>query len=222
MTQLIAFLLGFALVNADAAPLIAADAFLHDRGLVFIADPIRMRIPSIQVSAFVEHVGLDGNGTMMPPGSWFHVGWFRFGPRPGVPGNAVLAGHLDSVEGRAIFWDLAKASFGDTIEIVDSLLQVHTFEIESNIRYPASDVPMEELFSTGSTARIRLITCEGDWDATRSTYDERMVVTARYVGTRGTATWLSSGLRANGIRALPENIGASSKAERGNTRTAAG
>jgi hypothetical protein len=70
--------------------------------------PVRLRIPAIAVDAAVEHVGLTPDGAMDVPASYADVAWYTLGPKPGEPGNAAIAGHLDSPTARTAFWDLRK------------------------------------------------------------------------------------------------------------------
>ena len=55
--------------------------------------PVRLRIPSINVDAPVEYVGLTPDGAMDVPKERANVAWFNLGPRPGENGSAVVAGH---------------------------------------------------------------------------------------------------------------------------------
>ena len=79
--------------------------------------PVRLKIPSIKVDAAVEHVGLTADGAMDVPKDYDNTAWYRLGPRPGEPGNAAIAGHVDSSKknGRAVFWDLTKLKPGDEV-----------------------------------------------------------------------------------------------------------
>src|SRR5438105_12286801 len=54
----------------------------------------RLLIAAIAVDARIEPVGVDPAGNMATPSSPQTVAWYRFGPRPGAVGDAVLAGHL--------------------------------------------------------------------------------------------------------------------------------
>ena len=53
-----------------------------------VANPVRLIIPSIGVTAPVEHVSILSNGDLATPvqNQWEHVGWYETGPRPGEIG----------------------------------------------------------------------------------------------------------------------------------------
>src|SRR5476651_2105472 len=83
--------------------------------------PIRLKIPSIQVDASIEYVGVTANGTMAVPSNTVDVGWFSLGSRPGEKGSAVIAGHLNSPTGAAgVFSNLGKLKPGEKIDVEDS------------------------------------------------------------------------------------------------------
>jgi sortase A len=54
---------------------------------------VRLQIPSIKVDAAIQYVGLTGSGSMEVPQGRADVAWYKFGPRPGDLGSAVIAGH---------------------------------------------------------------------------------------------------------------------------------
>src|SRR5579862_3543761 len=76
--------------------------------------PVQLIIPGIHVNAPVEAVGITPDGSMDVPSQWNDAAWFEPGYRPGEDGNAVIVGHLDSLTGPALFWDLGKLKLGDT------------------------------------------------------------------------------------------------------------
>ena len=62
--------------------------------------PVRLRIPSINVDAPVEYVGLTPDGAMDVPKERANVAWFNLGPRPGENNSAVIAGHYGRKMGK--------------------------------------------------------------------------------------------------------------------------
>ena len=63
------------------------------------ADPMTIRIPSIQVDAPIIGLGLRDDGSIEVPRGTEETGWWRDGPEPGEPGPAVILGHVDSYTG---------------------------------------------------------------------------------------------------------------------------
>jgi hypothetical protein len=63
-------------------------------------------IPAVGVTAPVRPLGLAADGTMRPPAGDDLAGWYQGSPAPGAPGPAVIAGHVDSRHGPAVFFRL--------------------------------------------------------------------------------------------------------------------
>jgi sortase (surface protein transpeptidase) len=112
---------------------------------------------------------------MAAPQDVHDVGWYREGPPPGLPGDAVIDGHLDWYSGPAVFWSLGKLKPGDALQ-VDYRDGAHVrFQVASLGTYPYNQPP-PDLFAGGGPARLSLITCAGSWDG--SQYNKRLVVEA--------------------------------------------
>src|SRR5262249_61267830 len=77
--------------------------------------PARFSIPVLRADAAAEPLGVDAQGRMAVPSKPEDVGWYRLGPSPGEPGNAVIDGHLDWWTGAAVFWQLARLKVGDEL-----------------------------------------------------------------------------------------------------------
>lgn len=140
--------------------------------------PTRIRIPSINVNAKIEEVGLTASGAMEDPSGWWTTAWYGNGPRPGEKGNAVIAGHYDSDTGPAVFVHVGKLEPGDEIEIADDRGVTRTFVVRSTEAFDGDDAPMERIFGDTSGTRLNLVTCDGEWDETIGGYSKRLVVFA--------------------------------------------
>jgi hypothetical protein len=68
-----------------------------------VAGPVRLVIPGIRVATSLVRLGLGADGAMQVPGDFGRAGWFAGGPAPGQLGPAVIAGHVDSRIGPAVF-----------------------------------------------------------------------------------------------------------------------
>ena len=103
------------------------------------------------------------------------VSWFAPGYKPGENGRAVIAGHVDGIDGPAIFWDLAELEAGDEIivEGEDGQLVFQVYAIES-VELELADV--QSVFGYRSSPELVLITCSGDYDHNRGTREERLIV----------------------------------------------
>ena len=139
--------------------------------------PDTLRIPSLEITAAVQHVGVTANGTMANPTNFTDVGWYKFGPAPGKRGSAVMAGHVDNglaLDG--VFKHLGDLKKGDDIYVVNAGGKRLHFVVEDVVSYPYKDVPLETLFKRADKARLNLVTCEGNWVKKEKTYDQRLVV----------------------------------------------
>ncbi|HEX2312516.1 MAG TPA: class F sortase, partial [Thermomonospora sp.] len=140
------------------------------------ADPVRVRVPAIGVSARVIPLGLDGRGRLAAPRGYHEVGWNEAGPEPGEPGAAVMAGHVDSRSGPAVFYRLRRLRPGDRVHIDRADGTTVTFVVRRSARYPKDRVPDREVYGSGGTPQLRLITCGGKFDRSRRSYRDNVVV----------------------------------------------
>lgn len=138
--------------------------------------PVRLEIPKIGVSAPVELVGLTADGAMAVPQHWNDVGWYKYGPLPGAPGNAAIAGHLDSTTAPAVFWRLSTLRPGDVVKVAFSNGQTIEFKVTETVAYPYDNAPLTKIFGPAKTANLNLITCGGRWDPYTKNYSNRIVV----------------------------------------------
>lgn len=148
-------------------------------------DPVRLEIPAILVDANIEAVGLTAQNAMDVPKGWMNAGWYAKGFRPGEPGNAVIAGHLDSnTGGPAVFWSLHDLAPGDEVFVTYSSGLRLQFQVDGNqiYDYDADGPIIDTIFGPGQTADLNLITCKGSWDYGNATYSKRLVVFTTLVG----------------------------------------
>jgi hypothetical protein len=141
-----------------------------------VQPPIRLIIGSIGVNAPVVPVGLDKSGAMGVTAASYDTGWYKLGPPPGDPGDAVIDGHLDWYDtSRAVFHNLKDLKPGDDIEVrrLDGISRHFRVTTVQKVPYNAT-VP--GLFDTQGPPRLSLITCGGTWSASLGQYLERVVV----------------------------------------------
>ena len=111
------------------------------------------------------------------PTNFTDVAWYNGGPRPGMPGSAVIDGHLDGKDvPQAVFYNLKLLQPGDLVEVVDDTGDVLQFRVVGSKIY-GYDTTTTDIFSGDtSKAGLNLITCTGDWDKNEKIYTERLVV----------------------------------------------
>jgi sortase (surface protein transpeptidase) len=143
------------------------------------APPVRIRIPAIGVSAAVVRLGLNRDGTMQVPADFGVTGWFTGGPAPGETGPAVIAGHIDSRRGPAVFYRLHALRPGDRVAVERADGTTVQFAVEGSAQYPKRAFPTEAVFGPSPDPLLRLITCGGTFDRSTRHYRDNVVVTAR-------------------------------------------
>ncbi|CAM3876074.1 class F sortase [Alkalicoccus chagannorensis] len=138
--------------------------------------PTGLRAPSADIEGPVEEVGILDNGEMGVPEAAENIGWFEPGVKPGERGNAVLAGHVDSREGPAVFYDLDELEAGDEVHVDDEEGNTLTFQVTSVVQYDRREAPIEDIFGPSSRRQMNLITCTGTFNQAEGTHDDRLVV----------------------------------------------
>jgi sortase A len=146
-----------------------------------VADPHSLEIPKLNLNIPVINVGLDDDERMSAPEGFWEVGWFKYGPRPGEPGSSVLAGHLDSPTGPAVFYKLGQLTPGDLIYVNDVEGRQMTFEVIEVALYSDQTFPLELVFGRSDGVRLNLITCAGTYDTNARNYSDRLVVFTKLV-----------------------------------------
>src|SRR2546421_294931 len=133
--------------------------------------PITLSIPSINLQASVESVGMDAQGNMDVPRTNDDVAWYNLGFKPGEKGSAVIDGHYDTVTGApAVFWDISKLKNGDQIKVTDADGSTYHFQVTNVEVYPFNQVPLEQIFNSRDKSRLNLITCGGTWNQASKNY----------------------------------------------------
>ncbi|MFL6219736.1 MAG: sortase domain-bontaining protein, partial [Actinomycetes bacterium] len=126
----------------------------------------RLEIPANGVSSPLVRLEPNPDGTMQVPGDFQVAGWFTGGPQPGQLGPAVIAGHVDSRTGPAVFYRLRDLRPGDQ------------FQAESLASYPRRSLPDEAVYGATTALAVRLITCAGTFDRARHSYRDNLAVLA--------------------------------------------
>lgn len=140
-----------------------------------IGSPISLIIPSINVSARIQYVGMTAEREMETPNNSSDVGWFDLGVLPGEKGSAVVDGHFDTQSGDAgVFFNLYKLRPGDKIYVTDSNEQTLVFIVRGSRLFNPGLA--DEVLNGSDSAHLNLITCDGVWDGTKKSYSKRLVV----------------------------------------------
>lgn len=145
--------------------------------------PARLAIPRVGVDAVVEPVGQTPSGAMANPSGPWTVAWYAPGTRPGAPGNAVIAGHVDYAGiGPAVFWRLRELAPGDEVWVTADSGARLRFVVQDIQTYYTDTAPLEQIFGPTSNTGLNLISCIGYFDSASGSYDRRIVVYTTWDG----------------------------------------
>jgi hypothetical protein len=142
------------------------------------ADPVRVRVPAVDIDAPVNPLFVDGNGVLPPPESFDAAGWWHDGPEPGEAGPAVITGHVDSYRGPAVFFRLDDITAGDRIFVDRADGSTVTFVAHRTERHPKDGFPTEAVYGDTPETALRLITCGGVFDEEDRRYLDNIIVFA--------------------------------------------
>jgi LPXTG-site transpeptidase (sortase) family protein len=143
-----------------------------------VANPRRIEIPAIGVSAPVIALGLNADKTLEVPEDYGETGWWKGGPEPGEPGPAVIAGHVDSETGPAVFYRLEELRAGDEIRVHRADGTRARFIVARLERHPKDDFPTRSVYAGTREPTLRLVTCSGDFDTATGHYVDNTIVFA--------------------------------------------
>lgn len=139
--------------------------------------PDRIMIDSIGVDAPVIDLQRADDQTLEVPG-WDDAGWWERGPEPGERGPAVIAGHVDSKSGPAVFYRLRDLQPGDPIQVLLDDGRTVTFDVDRTESFAKNAFPTLDVYGLTDGAELRLITCDGDFDRSVGHYEDNLVVFA--------------------------------------------
>jgi hypothetical protein len=145
-------------------------------------EPVSIRIPAAGIDTALERLRVDRKGVLQPPRDPGLAGWFAIGTRPGEIGPAVIAGHVDSRSGPAVFARLKNVRNGDLVEIRRADRSLVRFRIVERRHFARDDFPAETVYGPTPDRALRLITCAGRYRAGGYGYADNLVVTAVAAG----------------------------------------
>lgn len=146
--------------------------------------PARIAIKKIGVDATIEALGLTADGFMDAPKTNEGVGWYDKSAKAGEGKYSVLLdGHYGTAAQPAVFYRLAELKNGDTIKLTGEKGTVLTYEVVEKAQQPVGEVDMKKAFKRypGAGQSLTLITCEGNYDASKSAYDKRTIIYAKRI-----------------------------------------
>jgi hypothetical protein len=144
--------------------------------------PVAIDIPGIGVrTSNLVNLGLAPDGSLQVPRDFASVGWYAAGPSPGQLGPAILAGHVDSHLGPAIFYRLGALRPGARVTVGRHDGSTATFLVDRVRRFPKDRFPTALVYGSTNRAELRLITCGGSFDQKSGHYVDNIVAFAHLV-----------------------------------------
>ncbi|MFJ1797773.1 class F sortase [Streptomyces sp. NPDC088180] len=139
--------------------------------------PAHVSIPSIGIQSSLMELGLNPDGTVeVPPAEkGMTAGWYSGGSAPGTPGPAVLIGHNDTRFGRAVFHDLKDIREGAEVLVRDGAGKTLRYTVTGKEAVSKKAFPTDKVYGPTKDSTLRLITCDGEFDAEGHTVDNLIV-----------------------------------------------
>ncbi|MGW2590493.1 class F sortase [Streptomyces sp. NPDC001515] len=148
--------------------------------------PTRLKIPAIAVDAPFTPLSIGPSGRLdaPPPNDKNLVGWFKDGATPGERGASIVAGHVDTTTGPAVFLQLRFLRPGSTLDITRADGTVATFTVDTVETFSKAKFPDKRVYADTPDAQLRLITCGGTYDRKAKDYEDNVVVFAHLDSSR--------------------------------------
>lgn len=145
--------------------------------------PARLTIPSINVDAPVQNVGIDQRREVAVPDNIHFVGWFVDSKKPGELGHSIIDGHVNGASNTAgVFARLGSLQAGNEFTIERGDATKLTYKV-IGVQEVAHDEAANTLFSQepGVKSQLSLITCSGTYSEQIKTFDKRTIVRAELI-----------------------------------------
>lgn len=150
--------------------------------------PIRLAIPTLGVSSPLVRLGLNPDGTVQVPDlndPDSKAGWYENSPTPGSLGPSIILGHVDSAAyGPGVFYRLGDLRPGDEVDVTRADGTVAVFRVHAVRSYSKDQFPTLRVYGNIDNAGLRLITCGGQFDYDKRSYESNIVAFAGLVASR--------------------------------------
>ena len=141
-----------------------------------VARPVALIIPAIGVRTHLVHLGLTAQGTLQVPPSSTVAGWYVRSPRPGQVGSSVIAGHIDSLTGPAVFYRLHLLRPGELVYVRRADRSLAVFKVYAVRKFAKTLFPTARVYGPTVDPELHLITCGGAFDRATGSYLTNVVV----------------------------------------------
>lgn len=152
--------------------------------------PTAVRIPAIGASSSLIQTGMlpDGSPEVPDVHTPEQASWASWSPEPGLPGPAVLYGHVDGDGRPGVFARIDELQPGAEVVVERGNLGPIAFTVYRVDSWPKAELDDPGGMATatvyGDTAEpeLRLVTCGGSFDRAARSYRDQIVVFARLAG----------------------------------------
>lgn len=147
------------------------------------AQAVGIHIPRLKLNRSLVDLRMQPDRTLSVPRNFSDVGWWSDGPHPGAAGAALVAGHVSSKSGPAVFWHLADLRAGDRITVDRADHTSAVFQVVGKASYPRSSFPDEVVYRVSGKPSLHLVTCDGSFDPAIGHHEDNLIVFADLVST---------------------------------------
>lgn len=143
--------------------------------------PRILSIPKLSVKARVLSLGVKPNNELQTPNNIYDTGWYQNSAKPGDAGGAILIdGHVHGPTIPGVFANLKTLVAGDAIKLERGDGKTYNFKVVKVEAYPADKLDMAAALTSIVPGKLglNLITCTGPFDASRTQYEQRLIVFA--------------------------------------------
>jgi hypothetical protein len=149
-----------------------------------VATPVSVSVPRIGVDTPLVELGIAPDGSLEVPGrvDFDRAGWLTSGPAPGATGPAVIAGHVDSTSGPAVFFRLHELRAGDEVEVARADGSTVVFTVDDVLEVGKDEFPTAAVYGPQPGPVLRLITCGGAFDRASGHYEDNVIAFASLRG----------------------------------------
>ncbi len=142
--------------------------------------PVEVSVPRIGVDTPLVELGIAADGSLEVPGrdEFDRAGWLTTSAVPGEPGASVIAGHVDSTSGPAVFFRLHELVPGDEVRVQRADGAVEVFTVDEVRRVGKDAFPTAEVYGPQPGSVLRLVTCGGEFDRATGHYTDNVIAFA--------------------------------------------
>lgn len=142
--------------------------------------PVRVIYPGIDAEISVLAHGVSDDGQMDIPDDAAEAAWYQYGRAPADgTGTTVIAAHAGSTHTPVgPMYLLHEAQPGEEITVEDESGEEYLYAVTEVEQQDKDDLDFAPYFTRDGDHHLVLITCGGQWNPDRSSYNDNIIVTA--------------------------------------------